>query len=61
MVDEIRAYIESVDDAVAASLGRVRMANGRRMELSLQELAQMVGAETDGRRDASRPADGDFR
>ncbi|MGW7523023.1 hypothetical protein [Streptomyces sp. NPDC054783] len=32
-----------MDDAVAASLGRSRMAAGGRIELSVEELAQAVG------------------
>ncbi|AJT68646.3 hypothetical protein T261_7044 [Streptomyces lydicus] len=46
--EEIRTYAESVDDTEAASLGRARMANGRRIELTVDELAQLVGAEATG-------------
>ncbi|WP_435244418.1 hypothetical protein [Streptomyces sioyaensis] len=48
--EEIRTYAEAVDDAEAASLGRARMADGRRIELSVQELAQLVGVEAAGER-----------
>lgn len=37
-------YGESVDDADAASLGRSCMADGRRVELTVEELAQALGA-----------------
>ncbi len=40
--EEIRRYGEAVDDAEAASLGRARMADGRRIELTVDELAQLV-------------------
>ncbi|MFE7312867.1 hypothetical protein ACFU7T_07125 [Streptomyces sp. NPDC057555] len=46
--EEIRTYDEAVDDAEAASLGRTRMADGRRIELTVDELAQLVGAEATG-------------
>lgn len=52
--EEIRTYDESVDDAEAAMLGRARMADGRRIELSVQELAQLVGAEATGERGTGR-------
>ncbi|MEU6015051.1 hypothetical protein ABZ826_13675 [Streptomyces sp. NPDC047515] len=39
---EMGTYDETVDDVVAASLGRSRMADGRRIDLSVEELA--VGA-----------------
>ncbi|MFG2862259.1 hypothetical protein [Streptomyces sioyaensis] len=52
--DEIRAYDEAVDDVEAASLGRARMAKGRRIELSVQELAQLVAAEATGERGTGR-------
>ncbi|MFI2369874.1 hypothetical protein [Streptomyces sp. NPDC018833] len=45
--EEIRAYDESVDDVEAASLGRSRMADGRRVELTVEELARLMDAETD--------------
>ncbi|MFJ9417625.1 hypothetical protein ACIRPT_26150 [Streptomyces sp. NPDC101227] len=48
--EEIRTYAEAVDDAEAASLGRARMADGRRIELTVDELAQLVGAEATGER-----------
>ncbi|WP_353946489.1 hypothetical protein ABII15_36055 [Streptomyces sp. HUAS MG91] len=43
--DEKTAYNEAVDDAVAGSLGRTRMADGRRVELSVEELAMAVGVK----------------
>ncbi|MFF4605969.1 hypothetical protein ACFY12_24915 [Streptomyces sp. NPDC001339] len=46
--EEIRTYAEAVDDAEAASLGRARMADGRRIELTVDELVQLVGAEATG-------------
>lgn len=46
--EEIRTYVEEVDDAEAASLGRTRIADGRRIELTVDELAQLVGAEATG-------------
>ncbi|MFH8586023.1 hypothetical protein ACH4GP_16675 [Streptomyces celluloflavus] len=46
--EEIRTYAEAVDDAEAASLGRARMADGRRIELTVDELAELVGAEATG-------------
>ncbi|MGA5631418.1 hypothetical protein [Streptomyces lydicamycinicus] len=46
--EEIRTYDEAVDDAEAASLGRARMVDGRRIELTVDELAQLVGAEATG-------------
>ena len=45
--EEIRAHDEAVDDAEAASLGRSRMADGRRIELSVGELARLVDAEAE--------------
>ncbi|MFC9649575.1 hypothetical protein [Streptomyces sp. NPDC056937] len=39
---------EVVDDVAAASLGRFRMADGRRIELTVEELARLVDAEADG-------------
>lgn len=53
-----RTYDEAVDDAVAASLGRSRMADGRRIELSVEELALAVGAADDGLGQEGRGADG---
>ncbi|UUN31614.1 hypothetical protein [Streptomyces sp. FIT100] len=41
---EMGTYDETVDDVVAASLGRSRMADGRRIDLSVEELAEAVGA-----------------
>ncbi|WP_268982445.1 hypothetical protein [Streptomyces sp. MBT53] len=41
-------YDEFVDDVEAASLGRSRMADGRRIELTVEELARLMDAETDG-------------
>ncbi|GGT26291.1 hypothetical protein GCM10014713_19240 [Streptomyces purpureus] len=41
---EMGTYGETVDDVVAASLGRSRMADGRRIDLSVEELAEAVGA-----------------
>ncbi|WP_435220723.1 hypothetical protein [Streptomyces sp. Tue6028] len=46
--EEIRVQDEAVDDVEAASLGRSRMADGRRIELSVEELARLVDAEADG-------------
>ena len=46
--EEIRAHDEAVDDVEAASLGRSRMADGRRIELSVEELARLVDAGADG-------------
>ncbi|MFJ1602563.1 hypothetical protein ACIOHS_04205 [Streptomyces sp. NPDC088253] len=46
--EEIRVYDEVVDDVEASSLGRSRMADGRRIELSLEDLARLVDAEADG-------------
>ncbi|MFE7782177.1 hypothetical protein [Streptomyces nigrescens] len=48
--EEIRAYDEAVDDVEAASVSRARMADGRRIELSVQGLAQLVAAGTTGER-----------
>ncbi|MGY5128438.1 hypothetical protein [Streptomyces nigrescens] len=47
---EIRTYDEAVDDVQAGSLGRARMADGRRIELSVEELARRVGVEATGGR-----------
>ncbi|SEC13061.1 hypothetical protein [Streptomyces sp. 2314.4] len=52
--EEVRTYNEAADDAEAASLGRARMADGRRIELSVEELAQLVGAEATGERGAGQ-------
>ncbi|MFE7318243.1 hypothetical protein ACFU7T_34870 [Streptomyces sp. NPDC057555] len=52
--EEIRTYDEAVDDAEAASLGRARMADGRRIELTVEELAQLVGTEATGERGTGR-------
>ncbi|MGW6909242.1 MULTISPECIES: hypothetical protein [Streptomyces] len=46
--EENRVYDEAVDDVEAASLGRSRMADGRRIELSVEELARLVDTEADG-------------
>lgn len=54
---EMRRCDEAVDDVVAASLGRSRMADGRRIELSVEELAQAVGAAEDAANQARRGAD----
>ncbi|UYB40910.1 hypothetical protein SLV14_003588 [Streptomyces sp. Je 1-4] len=51
---EIRTYDEAVDDVQAASLGRARMADGRRIELTVDELAQLVGAEATGEHGTGR-------
>ncbi|MFF3631638.1 hypothetical protein [Streptomyces sp. NPDC002164] len=54
----MRTYDEAVDDVVAASVGRSRMADGRRIELSVEELALMVrGAEVGPGQESCR-ADG---
>lgn len=52
--EEIRTYNEAADDAEAASLGRARMADGRLIELSVEDLAQLVGAEAEGKRDSGQ-------
>lgn len=44
----MRTYDEAVDDAVASSLGRSRMADGRRVELSVEELARAVEDSPEG-------------
>jgi hypothetical protein len=49
--EEIRVYEEVVDDAEAAALGRARMADGRRIELNVEELGQLLD---DGDRKTSR-------
>ncbi|KOG29498.1 hypothetical protein ADK35_02050 [Streptomyces viridochromogenes] len=46
--EESREHDEAVDDVEAASLGRSRMADGRRIELSVGELARLVDAGADG-------------
>ncbi|MFJ8107976.1 hypothetical protein [Streptomyces sp. NPDC096132] len=46
--EEIREHDEAVDDVEAASLGRSRLADGRRVELSVEELVRLVNAEADG-------------
>ncbi|WP_179858372.1 hypothetical protein [Streptomyces sp. OK228] len=46
--EEMRVYDEAVDDVEAASLGRSRMADGRRIELSVEELVLLVDARADG-------------
>ncbi|MFD6995081.1 hypothetical protein ACFWA5_02105 [Streptomyces mirabilis] len=43
--EEICVYDEAVDDVEAASLGRARMADGRRIELNVEELAQLLDGE----------------
>jgi hypothetical protein len=40
--EEIRVYDEAVDGVEAAALGRARMADGRRIELNVAELAQLL-------------------
>ena len=40
----MRTYDEAVDDVEAAALGRSRMADGRRIQLSMEELALAAGA-----------------
>ncbi|MFG3112861.1 hypothetical protein ACGF4C_00515 [Streptomyces sp. NPDC048197] len=52
--EESRTYAEAVDDAEAATLGRARMADGRRIELTVHELAQLVGAEATGEQGTGR-------
>ncbi|MFI1865513.1 hypothetical protein [Streptomyces jumonjinensis] len=53
--DEAREYAELADDAQAASQARARMADGRRIELTVEELAALVrpGGEFDGPRSAA--------
>ncbi|MFF7474560.1 hypothetical protein [Streptomyces sp. NPDC008092] len=46
--EEIRVRDEAVDDVEAASLGRSRMADGRWIELSMEELARLMDSEADG-------------
>ena len=46
--EEIRAYYEAADDAEVAPLGRARMADGRRIELTVEDLARLVGATPRG-------------
>ncbi|SFG90622.1 hypothetical protein [Streptomyces mirabilis] len=49
--EEIRTYDEAGDDVEVASLGRARMADGRRIELKVEELAQLLdggGGKTPG-------------
>ncbi|MEU3597178.1 hypothetical protein ABZ714_00345 [Streptomyces sp. NPDC006798] len=43
--DEAREYAELADDAEAASRARARMADGRRIELTVDELADLVRSE----------------
>ncbi|MFI0155767.1 hypothetical protein [Streptomyces lydicus] len=52
--EEFCTYAEAVDDAEVASLGRARMADGRRIELTVDELAQLIGAEATGESGAGR-------
>ncbi|MER7050593.1 hypothetical protein [Streptomyces jumonjinensis] len=40
--DEAREYAELADDAQAASQARARMADGRRIELTVDELTALV-------------------
>lgn len=40
--EEIRVYDEAIDDAEAAALGRARIADGRRIELNVEELAPLL-------------------
>ncbi|MER7047565.1 hypothetical protein [Streptomyces jumonjinensis] len=53
--DEAREYEELSDDAQAASQARARMADGRRIELTVDELTALVspGGESDGPRSAA--------
>ncbi|WP_405539641.1 hypothetical protein OG787_46820 [Streptomyces sp. NBC_00075] len=46
--EEIRVYDEAVDDVEAAALGRARMADGRRIEVTVEELTRLL-ATGDGR------------
>lgn len=48
IVEEMNTHNETADDADAASLGRARMADGRRIELTVDELARMAIAGTEG-------------
>lgn len=52
--EEIRTYAEAVGDAEAASQGWARITDGRRIELTVDELAQLVGAEATGGRGTDR-------
>lgn len=46
--EEARTYDEASDDVEAASLGRSRMADGRRVVITVEELVLLVDAEVDG-------------
>ncbi|MGW1281737.1 hypothetical protein ACWD4V_32895 [Streptomyces tsukubensis] len=46
--DEAREYAELADDVQAASQARARMADGRRIEMTVGELADLVRPETGG-------------
>lgn len=46
--EEIRVYDETIDDVEAAALGRARMAEGRRIELNVDELVLLLDAGADG-------------
>ncbi|WDN52498.1 hypothetical protein [Streptomyces clavuligerus] len=43
--DEAREYAELADDVRAASQARARMADGRRIELTVDELTALVSPE----------------
>ncbi|MGW1279321.1 hypothetical protein ACWD4V_20565 [Streptomyces tsukubensis] len=46
--DEAREYEELADDVQAASEARARIADGRRIEMTVGELAALVSPETGG-------------
>ncbi|GLF95543.1 hypothetical protein [Streptomyces yaizuensis] len=46
--DEAREYAELTDDVRAASEARARMADGRRIEMTVEELADLVRPEAGG-------------
>ncbi|MFJ9419990.1 hypothetical protein ACIRPT_38430 [Streptomyces sp. NPDC101227] len=52
--EDIRTYYEAVDDEKAGSVGRARMADARRIELTVDELARLLGVEATGERGAGQ-------
>ncbi|MER6913362.1 hypothetical protein ABT354_16975 [Streptomyces sp. NPDC000594] len=46
--DDAREYAELADDVRAASQARARMADGRRIEMTVEELADLVRPDADG-------------
>ncbi|MGV9312085.1 hypothetical protein ACWDR0_07805 [Streptomyces sp. NPDC003691] len=53
--DEAREYAELTDDVQAASEARARIADGRRIEMTVEELATLI------RPDAPRERSSEFR